>query len=141
MRVESEDIRYPHFSGDNQTDCTRPFFLPRKKRPGPEAKKRCDRHVVIAYSARAQIQIRSRVGCRTVYVYRNGSGERRQRYSSVINYSSCCKLLGVRRNTPPSRDCGESVRDGERRLSIHSYWWWQVAVLCSASSRVRHASG
>ena len=29
--------------------------------------------------------------------------------------------LGVRRNTPPSRDCGESVRDGERRLSIHSY--------------------
>ena len=26
MRVESGDIRYPHFSGDNQTDCTRPFF-------------------------------------------------------------------------------------------------------------------
>ena len=47
----------------------------------------------------------------------------------------------VHRNTPPSRDCGESVRDGERRLSIHSYWWWQVAVLCSASSRARHASG
>ena len=38
MRVESGDIRYPHFSGDNQTDCTRPFFLPRKKRPGPEAR-------------------------------------------------------------------------------------------------------
>ena len=37
MRIESGDIRYPHFSGDNQTDCTRPFFLPRKKRPGPEA--------------------------------------------------------------------------------------------------------
>ena len=37
MRVESGDIRYPHFSGDNQTDFTRPFFLPRKKRPGPEA--------------------------------------------------------------------------------------------------------
>ena len=32
-----------------------------------------------------------------------------------------------------SRDCGGSVRDRERRLSIHSYWWWQVAVLCSAS--------
>ena len=26
MRVEPGDIRYPHFSGDNQTDCTRPFF-------------------------------------------------------------------------------------------------------------------
>ena len=37
MRVESGDMRYPHFSGDNQTDCTRPFFLHRKKRPGPEA--------------------------------------------------------------------------------------------------------
>ena len=37
MRVESGDILYPHFSGDNQTDCIRPFFLPRKKRPGPEA--------------------------------------------------------------------------------------------------------
>ena len=37
MRVESGDIRYPHFSGDIETDCTRPFFLPHKKRPGPEA--------------------------------------------------------------------------------------------------------
>ena len=50
-------------------------------------------------------------------------------------------LLGVRRNTHPSGGCGESVRDGERRLSTNSYWWWQIAVLCSASSRVRHASG
>ena len=37
IQVESGDIRYPHFSEDNQTDHTRPFFLPRKKRPGPEA--------------------------------------------------------------------------------------------------------
>ena len=53
-----------------------------------------------------------------MYVYRNGSEERRQRQ---LHYSSCCELLGVRRNTLPSRDCGESVRDGEQRLSIHSY--------------------
>ena len=28
-RIESEDIRYPHFSGDNLTDCTRPFLFSR----------------------------------------------------------------------------------------------------------------
>ena len=28
-RIESEDIRYPHFSWDNLTDCTRQFLFPR----------------------------------------------------------------------------------------------------------------
>ena len=28
-RIESEEIRYPHYTGDNLTDCTRPFLFPR----------------------------------------------------------------------------------------------------------------
>ena len=41
-RIESEDIRYPHFSGDSLTDC---IYQAPQKRPGYEAK-----HYVLLFS-------------------------------------------------------------------------------------------